>query len=89
MLNFNFLFFICNILFSLSKLTSTAYDTFKKLLRVEIEHRFTQLRQRFVKERKKVIQSQGRSGAGASYQIYTPQWDLYNDLMFLADTIKH
>lgn len=54
----------------------------------EAEHRFLQLRQRIGKERKKVIQSQCRSGAGAN-QTYTPKWDLYNELMFLADIIKH
>ncbi|KAL0120336.1 hypothetical protein PUN28_008174 [Cardiocondyla obscurior] len=69
--------------------TTIGENLSKKKTGVEVEHRFAQLRQRFVKERKKVIQSQGRSGAGASHQIYTPQWDLYNDLMFLADTIKH
>lgn len=55
----------------------------------EAEHRFWQLRQRFGRERKKVIQFQGRSGAGATHQTYTPQWNLYNELMFLVDVIKH
>lgn len=55
----------------------------------EAEHRFLQLRQRFGKERKKVLQSQGRSGAGANHPTYTPKWDLYYELMFLADVIKH
>lgn len=54
----------------------------------EVEHRFFQLRQRFGRERRKVIQSAPRSGAGASQATYTPQWSLYNELMFLADVIK-
>jgi len=56
---------------------------------IEAEHRFWQLRQRFGRERKKVIQSQGRSGAGITHLTYTPQWNLYNELIFLADVIKH
>ncbi|XP_077270975.1 uncharacterized protein LOC143902147 [Temnothorax americanus] len=61
----------------------------KKRTSAEAEHRFFQLRQRFVRERKKVIQSQPRSGAGASQPTYTPQWNLYKELMFLTDVIKH
>jgi len=56
----------------------------------EAEHRFLQLQQRFGKERKKVLQSQSRSGAGANHPTYTPKWDLYYELiLFLADVIKH
>lgn len=55
----------------------------------EAEHRFFQLRQRFGRERRKVIQSQPRSGAGTSQPTYISKWNLYNDLMFLADVIKH
>ncbi|XP_011341747.3 uncharacterized protein LOC105281892, partial [Ooceraea biroi] len=55
----------------------------------ETDHRFYQLRQRFGRERRKCIQSQPRSGAGAGQPTYTSQWNLYNDLMFLTDIIKH
>ncbi|XP_039303004.1 uncharacterized protein LOC113003433 isoform X1 [Solenopsis invicta] len=61
----------------------------KKKTGTDAEHRFWQLRQRFGRERKKVIQSRGRSGAGANEQTYTPHWNLYTELMFLADVIKH
>ncbi|XP_071637021.1 uncharacterized protein [Temnothorax longispinosus] len=61
----------------------------KKKTGAEAEHRFFQLRQRFGRERRKVIQSEPRSGAGASQPTYTPQWNLYKELMFLTDVIKH
>ncbi|XP_024870112.1 uncharacterized protein LOC112453550 [Temnothorax curvispinosus] len=61
----------------------------KKKTGAEAEHRFFQLWQRFWRERRKVIQSEPRSGAGASQPTYTPQWNLYKELMFLTDVIKH
>ncbi|XP_071581582.1 uncharacterized protein [Temnothorax nylanderi] len=52
------------------------------------EKRFYALRQRFGKERRKVVQSMPRSGAGADQPTYTPTWVLYKDLTFLEDIIK-
>jgi len=52
------------------------------------EKRFYALRQRFGKERRKVMQSMPRSGAGADQPIYKPTWVLYKDLIFLEDIIK-
>ncbi|KYN17595.1 hypothetical protein ALC57_10110 [Trachymyrmex cornetzi] len=52
------------------------------------EKRFYNLRQRFGKERRKVMQTMPRSGAAADQPIYRPTWKLYKDLMFLKDIIK-
>lgn len=49
---------------------------------------FYRLRQKFGKERRKVIQSQARSGAGADHVPYKSDWILYDDLLFLADHIQ-
>ncbi|XP_071580686.1 uncharacterized protein [Temnothorax nylanderi] len=81
-------------MYSNTDLKNLAWDSIgnsltKKKTGAEAEHKFFQLRQRFGRERRKVIQSEPRSGAGASQPTYTPQWNLYNELMFLTDVIKH
>ncbi|XP_024877803.1 uncharacterized protein LOC112458412 [Temnothorax curvispinosus] len=81
-------------LYSNNEVKNSAWDAIgnnltNKKTGPEAEHRFFQLRQRFGRERKKVIQSQPRSGAGTSQPTYSSKWILYNDLMFLADVIKH
>lgn len=55
---------------------------------IEAEKIFYRLRQKFGKERRKVIQSQARSGAGADHMPYKSNWILYDDLLFLADHIQ-
>ncbi|XP_029658746.1 uncharacterized protein LOC115232765 [Formica exsecta] len=55
---------------------------------IEAEKIFYRLRQKFGKERRKVIQSQARSGAGADHMPYKSDWILYDDLLFLADHIQ-
>lgn len=55
---------------------------------IEAEKEFYRLRQKFGKERHKVMQSQARSGAGADHVPYKSTWQLYDDLMFLADHIQ-
>ncbi|XP_077261199.1 uncharacterized protein LOC143896908 [Temnothorax americanus] len=55
---------------------------------IDAEKMFYRLRQKFGKERRKVTQSQARSGAGADHVPYTSNWILYKDLMFLADHIQ-
>ncbi|XP_032689889.1 uncharacterized protein LOC116853120 [Odontomachus brunneus] len=52
------------------------------------EKRFYVLRQRFGKERRKMVQSMPRSGAGADQFTYKSMWPLYKDLIFLEDIIK-
>lgn len=52
------------------------------------EKKFYALRQRFGKERRKVLQSMPRSGAGTDQPTYKPTWVLYKDLTFLEDIIK-
>ncbi|KYQ50120.1 hypothetical protein ALC60_10813 [Trachymyrmex zeteki] len=52
------------------------------------EKEFYRLRQKFGKERRKVLQSQPRSGASGNDVSYKSNWILYNDLMFLADHIQ-
>ncbi|XP_071645970.1 uncharacterized protein [Temnothorax longispinosus] len=81
-------------LYSNNEVKNSAWDAIgnnltNKKTGSEAEHRFIQLRQRFGRERKKVVQSQPRSGAGTSQPTYSSKWILYNDLMFLADVIKH
>ncbi|KYQ46794.1 hypothetical protein ALC60_14197 [Trachymyrmex zeteki] len=52
------------------------------------EKEFYRLRQKFGKERRKILQSQARSGAGGNDTAYKSNWILYNDLMFLVDYIQ-
>ncbi|XP_032683624.1 uncharacterized protein LOC116849967 [Odontomachus brunneus] len=52
------------------------------------EKRFYVLRQRFGTERRKIVQSMPRSGAGADQFTYKSMWPLYKDLIFLEDIIK-
>jgi len=42
----------------------------------------------FGKERRKVMQSQARFGAGGDHVPYKSSWVLYEDLIFLADYIQ-
>lgn len=55
---------------------------------IDAEKEFYRLRQKFGKERRKVVQSQARSGAGADHIPYKSSWELYDDLMFLVDHIQ-
>jgi len=49
---------------------------------------FHKLREKFGKERKKVVQSMPRSGAGAGVPTYTSPWIFYKELEFLTNHIQ-
>lgn len=55
---------------------------------IAVQKEFYRLRQKFGKERRKVMQTQARSGAGADYVQYKSDWILYDDLIFLVDYIQ-
>jgi len=55
----------------------------------EAARKFKSLRDIFCKERRKIINTQPKSGAAAtSYAQYKPTWDYYSDLLFLVDHIE-
>jgi len=53
---------------------------------IAAQKEFYRLRQKFGKERRKVMQTQARSGAG--HMQYESDWILYDDLIFLVDYIQ-
>ncbi|XP_032683405.1 uncharacterized protein LOC116849886 [Odontomachus brunneus] len=58
-----------------------------KITGLQAEKLFHRLHEKFGKERKKIIMSMPRSGAGAGMPTYQSTWIFYNDLLFLADHI--
>ncbi|KYN10005.1 hypothetical protein ALC57_17867 [Trachymyrmex cornetzi] len=54
----------------------------------DAQEEFYRLRQKFGKERRKVLQSQPKSGASGNDVPYKSNWILYNNLMFLVDHIQ-